>query len=84
MRPYGVGFRGWQVIPVVRGLIGTQEVAAAATGTPLFGLVTLAANQFVDVPKIKELPGKYKAIIEEDQKVNRSPVGLLFNYSKKL
>ncbi len=63
--------------------IGTLEVAAAATGTPLFGLAALAANQFVDVPKIKELPGKYKQIIEEDQKVNRSPVGLLFSYSKK-
>lgn len=63
--------------------IGTLEVAAAATGTPLFGLAALAANQFVDVPKIKELPGKYKKIIEEDQKINRSPVGLLFRYSKK-
>lgn len=63
--------------------IGTLEVAAAATGTPLFGLAALAANQFIDVPKIKELPEKYRKIIEEDQKVNRSPVGLLFSYSKK-
>lgn len=63
--------------------IGTLEVAAAATGTPLFGLAALAANQVVDVPKIKDLPGKYKEIIEEDNKTNRSPVGLLFSYSKK-
>jgi hypothetical protein len=62
--------------------VGTLELAAAGTGTPLFGMLALAANQFIDAPKLKELPGKYKDLLEEDKKKNRSPVGLLFSYSK--
>lgn len=61
---------------------GVIEVAAVFTGTPLFGLTTFAINQFLDVPKIKDLPNKAKEIRKEDLRLKKSPIGLLFKYNK--
>ncbi|MCG7899016.1 MAG: hypothetical protein JAY85_11220 [Candidatus Thiodiazotropha weberae] len=63
--------------------IGTLEVTAAATGMPVFGISAIAANQLVDIPKLKDIPEKFRMIAEEDEKVKKSPVGLLFKYSNK-
>lgn len=63
-------------------VIGTLEVTAAATGIPIFGLSALAANQLIDVPKLKDIPKDAKALYKESQKLKRSPVGLLFKYAK--
>jgi hypothetical protein len=61
-------------------VIGGVEVAAAATGMPLYGLAALAGNQVLDVPKLKDFPGKVRELIEESRSLRRSPVGLLFQY----
>jgi hypothetical protein len=58
--------------------VGTLEVAAAATGAPMYGLISLAANQLIDMPKIKDFPAKIEDLKKESEKVKRSPVGLLF------
>src|SRR5688500_4812491 len=58
--------------------IGAVEVAAAATGMPLYGLAALAGNQLLDVPKLKDFPDKIRSLIEESANVRRSPVGMLF------
>jgi hypothetical protein len=58
--------------------IGTVEVAAAATGAPLFGLGAFLANQVMEVPKLKELIPTAKALKQEMETLKRSPVGLLF------
>ena len=59
-------------------VVGGVEVVAAATGMPLYGLAVLAGNQLLDVPKLKDFPGKIRELIEQDRKVRRSPVGLFF------
>jgi hypothetical protein len=61
-------------------VIGGVEVAAAATGMPLYGLTAIAGNQLLDVPKLKDFPGKVRELIEQSRSLRRSPVGLLFQY----
>jgi hypothetical protein len=63
--------------------IGTIEVAAALSGAPTFGLLAFAADQLMDVPKLKELPNKFQEIQKETKMIKASPVGLLFQQSKR-
>ena len=58
--------------------IGTIGVAAAVGISPVFGLAALAADQVFDVPKLKDLPGKFKELGQEEKELKRSAVGLLF------
>jgi hypothetical protein len=58
-------------------------VAAAVTGTPVWGIATIAANQIFDVPKLKDIPRSIRDLAEENEKLKKSPVGLLFNIHKK-
>ncbi len=62
--------------------VGTIEVAAALTGTPVWGLATIAANQIVDPIKLKDIPASIKKLAAENEKLKRSPVGMLFRYKK--
>lgn len=64
-------------------VVGTMEVTAAATGIPVWGLATIAANQFFDIPKLREIPASIKELAEESRKLKLSPVGLLFKYADK-
>jgi hypothetical protein len=61
-------------------VIGGVEVVAAATGSPTYGLVAIAADQLLDVPKLKELPGKFRKLVADGEALKRSPVGLLFKH----
>jgi hypothetical protein len=76
----------WKFVGVDVGswlVIGTIEVAAALSGSPVCGLVVLAADQLMDVPKLKELPNKFQEIQKEAKTIKASPVGLLFQQSKR-
>lgn len=64
-------------------VVGSLEVAAAVTGTPVWGLATIAADQMFDVPKLKDIPKSIRDLAEENKKVKKSPVGLLFDIHKK-
>lgn len=64
-------------------VVGSLEVAAAVTGTPVWGMATIAADQMFDVPKLKDIPKSIRDLAEENQKVKKSPVGLLFDIHKK-
>lgn len=64
-------------------VVGSLEVAAAVTGTPVWGMATIAANQMFDVPKLKDIPQSIRDLAEENEKVKKSPVGLLFKIYKK-
>lgn len=64
-------------------VVGSLEIAAAVTGTPVWGMATIAADQLFDVPKLKDIPKSIKELAEENEKVKKSPVGLLFNIHKK-
>ncbi len=64
-------------------VVGTMEVTAAATGIPVWGLATIAANQVFDIPKLREIPVTIKELAEENRKLKLSPVSLLFKYANK-
>jgi hypothetical protein len=64
-------------------VVGTLEITAAATGYPIWGLAAIAANQLTDAPKLKDIPASIKKLAEENKKLRRSPVGMLFKYKKK-
>lgn len=72
----GKDFGSWIVM-------GSVEIASACIGTPLYGLSTVALNQILDAPKIKDLPktfDKMKEIENEKTNIKRSPLGLIFKY----
>ena len=74
----GKDFGSWLVM-------GSVEIASACLGTPLYGLSTVALNQIIDAPKIKDLPKtveKMKEVDKERQSLKKSPLGLMFNYKK--
>jgi hypothetical protein len=62
---------------------GSLAVSAVATGAVVWGLAAIAANQLLDAPKLKDIPRKIKKLADENRKLNRSPVGLLFNVRNK-
>ena len=62
---------------------GTLELTAAIIGTPVWGLIALAADQFLDAPKLKDIPQSIRDLADESNKVKKSPVGMLFDISKK-
>ncbi|PHQ29085.1 hypothetical protein [Leeuwenhoekiella nanhaiensis] len=74
----GKDFGSWLVM-------GSVEIASACLGTPLYGLSTVALNQIMDAPKIKDLPKtveKMKETDRERQNLKKSPLGLMFIYKK--
>lgn len=58
--------------------VGAVEIAAIATGTPFFGAAAFAANQILDVPKLKELPERFRELKNAHKELKKSPMGLLF------
>ena len=61
---------------------GSLEIAAASTGTPAWGLAAFAADQLLDMPKLKDIPQSIRDLIAENNKIHKSPVGMLFSVSK--
>jgi hypothetical protein len=62
---------------------GTLGITSATTGLPVWGLAAIVADQILDAPKLKDIPASIKKLAKESKKLNQSPVGLLFNVSKK-
>jgi len=72
----GKDFGSWIVM-------GTIEIAAACTGTPLYGISTVVLNQILDAPKLKDLPNtvdKLRDIEQEKRNLRKTPMGLIFKY----
>jgi len=63
--------------------VGSIAIAAAITGNPVWGLAVIAADQLLDVPKLKNIPKSFRDLADENNKVKKSPVGMLFKVSKK-
>ncbi|WP_243369192.1 hypothetical protein [Microvirga solisilvae] len=61
---------------------GAIEIASAC-GVPLVSLVNSAMDQVIDVPKFRDIPGKFKSLKDEGRALARSPVGLLFQESNR-
>lgn len=64
-------------------VVGSLEITAAATGWPVYGLATVAANQLFDVPKLKDIPQSIRDLAKQSQNLKRSPVGMLFQQHAK-
>ena len=62
---------------------GTLAVTALATSNPVWGIAAIAADQLLDAPKLKDIPQSFKDLADESNKVKKSPVGMLFDISKK-
>ena len=62
---------------------GTLAVTAVATGNPVWGIAAIAADQLLDAPKFKDIPQSFRELVDESNKGKKSPVGMLFNISKK-
>lgn len=63
-------------------VVGSLAATAAATGTPVWGLAALAADQVLKAPKLRDIPKSIKDLAEESRQIKRSPVGMLFRLSK--
>ena len=61
---------------------GGIEIGAALTGTPTWGLAVLAADQLLDAPKLREIPERFRDLVDQNKQVKQSPVGMLFKVSK--
>ena len=59
---------------VVRGGI---EIASAC-GVPFVGLINSIVGETCDLPKFKELPGRFHQLKEDDERFKKSPLGLFF------
>ncbi|TOG57784.1 hypothetical protein CGI99_23125 [Vibrio parahaemolyticus] len=64
-------------------VVGSLEVTAAITGLPVWGMATIAADQLLDVPKLKDIPQSIRNLSDENSKLKKSPVGMLFDIHKK-
>ena len=62
---------------------GSLAIAAVATGTPVWGLAAIAADQLLDAPKLKDIPQSIRELVDKNNEVHKSPVGMLFSISKK-
>jgi len=60
---------------------GAVQVASAC-GVPVVSLVGAALDQAVDVPKLKDLPKRFRGLRDETRSLNGSAVGMLFQLSK--
>jgi hypothetical protein len=63
-------------------VVGSLGVAAAATGMPVWGLAAIAADQLLDAPKLRGIPKSIRDLADESKKIQKSPVGMLFNIRK--
>lgn len=63
---------------------GTLRITAAATGSAIWALAALGADQVFDAPKLRTIPASIRELIEENKKTKHSPVGILFNVKKRL
>ncbi len=64
-------------------VMGSLEVTAAAIGMPVWGLAGFAADQLLDAPKLKDIPKSFRDLADESNRIQKSPVGMLFNVRKK-
>ncbi|MBN7760249.1 hypothetical protein R2G56_09645 [Nitratireductor aquimarinus] len=76
LRSKGLKFAGHDL--GTRISVGAIEIAAIATGMPVFEAAAFAANQILDAPKLKEIPERFMNIKNAHRELKKSPMGLLF------
>ncbi|PJI91264.1 hypothetical protein BC777_0088 [Yoonia maricola] len=59
---------------------GAIDIASIATGVGTFGAASLAVNQLVDVPKLREIPERFRNLKDAHTELRKSPMGLFFDH----
>lgn len=59
---------------------GGLDLASIATGYGTWGAASWAVNQFLDVPKIRDIPGKFRSLKNAHIELRKSPMGLFFKH----
>ena len=64
---------------------GSLEIATSSIGMPVWGFaIGIAADELIDLPKpkLRDIPQSIRDLIAENNKIHKSPVGMLFSVSK--
>jgi len=59
---------------------GGIDIASIAIGTPTFGAASFAVNQLIDVPKLREIPERFRTLKNAHNELRKSPMGMLFRH----
>ncbi|MCW2309509.1 MCP four helix bundle domain-containing protein [Rhodobium gokarnense] len=59
---------------------GAIDIASIVTGTPTFGAASFCVNQFIDVPKLRQIPARFRELKGAHKELKKSPIGLLFRH----
>jgi len=81
LRRKKIKFAGFDIGSLIA--VGTVEVAAAITGTPMFGVAAYAATQLIDAPAIRQLPERFRTLKNAHVELKKSPMGLLFKHKPR-
>ena len=73
----------YSLLKTIDSIFDSTPITAAITGSPVWGLAVIAADQLLDVPKLKNIPKSFRDLADENNKVKKSPVAMLFKVSKK-
>lgn len=78
LRSKNIRFAGHDIGSML--IAGGIDVASIVTGTPTFGAASLAVNQLLDVPKLREIPSRFRELKDAHVALKRSPMGMLFKH----
>lgn len=59
---------------------GGLDLATIATGIGTWGAASWAVNQFLDVPKLREIPERFRELKDAHVELQKSPMGLFFKH----
>ncbi|MEP3443139.1 MAG: hypothetical protein ABJN72_16810 [Sulfitobacter sp.] len=76
LRKKKIRFAGHDIGSMVAA--GAIDIASIATGFGSFGAASLAVNQLVDTPKLREIPERFRNLKNAHIELKKSPMGLLF------
>lgn len=62
---------------------GAIDIASMVTGFGTFGAASLAVNQLVDAPTLREIPERFRNLKDAHIKLKKSPMGLFFAHRSK-
>lgn len=78
LRTKGIKFAGHDLGSMI--IAGGIDIASIITGTPTFGAASFAVNQLIDVPKLREVPERFRELRNAHQELKKSPMGMLFKH----
>ncbi len=78
LRAKRIKFAGYDIGSMM--LAGGLDIATIITGTGTFGAASLAVNHLLDVPKLREIPERFRELKNAHKELTKSPMGMLFKH----